>query len=300
MLDRLLERSAGFAERSAVGGTLAFPVGAFFRDAAFAHNGVTDDERRAVLLCFGFDDGLANSVRVVARNLLHIPSPGIVLGRHIFGCHFTAARRELDGVGVVEHDQIVQPEVSCQTACTLRYLFLYAAVGDEGIDGRIMNSAVTGVEPLGSDGSSYSEGMSLSERSGGVLYHPLYLALRVSGRYRTPLTEVLQVFERELTSEAELSVEHRRHVTRIEEEAVTRFPARILRVVFQKLAKEDIDEVRATHSSARVTTLSFLYCCCGQDSDVVRRAIQKLCLVHSNFYINFCSFLGVLVYLHWL
>ena len=71
-------------------------------------------------------------------------------------------------------------------------------------------------------------------------------------------------------------------MTRVEEEAVARLPAGVLGVILQKLAEEHVDEVCATHSTARVTTLSFFYCCGSQDTNVIRCTIQKLCLVHSN------------------
>ena len=116
--------------------------------------------------------------------------------------------------------------------------------------------------------------MSLTKRTGGVLNHPLNLTLGVSGCNRTPLTEVLEVFERELACQTELSVEHRRHVPGVEEETVTRFPTGIVRIVFQELAKEDVDEVCATHSTARVTTLCFFYCCGSQDTNVIGCAIH--------------------------
>ena len=93
VLDRLLEGRTGFAERRSVGGALAFPVGAFRSHATFTHRGMTDDERRTAFLCFGFDDSLGDGVGVIARNLLHEPSPGFVLSGYIFGCHFAATGR---------------------------------------------------------------------------------------------------------------------------------------------------------------------------------------------------------------
>ena len=102
-------------------------------------------------------------------------------------------------------------------------------------------------------------------------------------RYASPLTKILQVLQRELTRQTELGIQHRSHVTRIQEETVTSLPTRVLRIVLEKLAKEDVDEVCATHRSARVTTLCLLYCRCSQDTDVIRCTIQKLCLVHDSY-----------------
>ncbi len=199
MLDGFLEGCSGFGERCTVGGALAFPVLAFGGHAALAHGGMTDDEGRLAFVGFGFDDGFTNSVGVVARYLLNEPAPCLVFGGYIFGGHFAATRGELDLVGVVEHNQVVESEVSCQTACTLRDLFLHAAIGDESVDSRVVDLSVTLMEPLSGDGCTDRKGVSLAERTGGILNHPLNLTLRVSRRHRTPLTEVLEVFEGELT-----------------------------------------------------------------------------------------------------
>ena len=150
-----------------------------------------------------------------------------------------------------------------QTTCTLRDLLLYTSIRDEGIDRRVMNLTVAGIKPLRSNRSTYTEDVTLTKWTGRVLDHTLDLTLRVTRCNRTPLTEVLKVFQRELTGQAELTVQHRSHVTRIQEETVSCFPTRILRIVLQKLTEEHVDEVSTTHSSARVTTLCFLYCCCG-------------------------------------
>ena len=231
MLNRLLERSTGLAERSSVSRTLAFPISTFCRDTTLAHGRMTDDERRTLFLCFRFDDSLTDGIGVVTRNLLHIPTPCEVFGCYVFRCHFTATGGQLNSVGVIEHNKVIQTKVTGQTTCALRDLFLHAAIRDEGINRRVMNLAVPGVEPFGSDGCSDSKRVSLTKRTGSVLNHSIDLALRMSGRNRTPLTQVLQVFERELTGQTELPVEHRSHVTRVQEETVTRFPTCVVRIV---------------------------------------------------------------------
>ena len=140
-----------------------------------------------------------------------------------------------------------------------------------------MDLSVTLVEPFGSDGCSHCKRVSLTKRTGGILNHSLDLSLWVSGSYRTPLTEILQILQGELTCQTELTVKHRSHVSRIQEETVTRFPSGIVRIVFKELAKEDVDKICAAHSTTRVTTLCFFYCCGSQDTNVIRCTIQKLC-----------------------
>ena len=71
--------------------------------------------------------------------------------------------------------------------------------------------------------------------------------------WRTPLTELLQFFERILADESQLCVKHWSHVTWVEEEAVATFPVRILWVVNEELTVESVDEIGTAHSTTWVT-----------------------------------------------
>ena len=80
---------------------------------------MTDDERRTFFLGLGGLQRLADSSRVVAVDLLNEPVPSLILGSHILGGHLAAHGGELNLVAVVEHDQVVQPQRACHTACAL-------------------------------------------------------------------------------------------------------------------------------------------------------------------------------------
>ncbi len=56
---------------------------------------------------------------------------------------------------------------------------------------------------------------------------------------------------------------------RIKEEAVARLPCWILGIVLEEFREEYVDEISATHGTARVTALGFLDCCRRKDADVV-------------------------------
>ena len=101
--------------------------------------------------------------------------------------------------------------------------------------------------------------MALSERSGGVLDTPGDVELRVSVGRRTPLAELLELFKAVLSDERKLCVEHRCHMSRIEEETVTSSPIRVLRIILEELGIEDVDEVSATHRSARMSGLCLFH-----------------------------------------
>ena len=168
-------------ERSTMGGAVALIRRVVGLAGSLAHHTVTDDERRALFLCLSLLDGLTNLVDVVAVNLLHKPSPCLVFLGGVLRGHHLGLCGELDVVGIVEHDEVVETEVTGDTACTLRNLFLHATIGDVGVDGLVHHAAQTGLQKLGGNGGANGEGVTLTERTGGVLDTALNLALWVSG-----------------------------------------------------------------------------------------------------------------------
>ena len=86
---------------------------------SLAHYGVTDDEGGALFLCLCLGEGSADSVAVVTVDGDDLPAPSLVLLCCVLEHNLIAACRELDLVSIVEHDQVVELEVTCQAACTL-------------------------------------------------------------------------------------------------------------------------------------------------------------------------------------
>ena len=83
------------------------------------HDGLTDDECGALLLGFRFGEGCAYLVGVVTVDGDDLPVPSLVLLGYVLACHLVAVGRELHVVRVVEHDEVVESEVTGDTACTL-------------------------------------------------------------------------------------------------------------------------------------------------------------------------------------
>ena len=79
-----------------------------------------------LFLCVG--KSLADLVWIITVDNGHVPSPGTILGLCVFIHHFLALCRELDVVGVIEHDEVVQSEDASQTTCALGNFFLYTSV----------------------------------------------------------------------------------------------------------------------------------------------------------------------------
>ena len=247
------------AEWCAVGGAVVLVAAVVCLAGAFAHDGVTDDEGRLAFDCLSLADCLAELVGVVAFLYLDdFPAPSLIFLSCVLGGDGIGLGGELDVVGVVEHDEVVEAEAASEAACALGDLLLYAAVGDVGVDGLTHYLTEASLEELGCDGCADGEGVTLAERTGGVLDAAHDVDLRVSWGGGAPLAELLELVHGEFAGEGEDGVEHGGHVARVEEEAVAALPTWVLGVVDEELAEEDVDEVGAAHGSAWVTRVGLL------------------------------------------
>ena len=75
---------------------------------ALTHNGMTDNECR--LLCRSVSSGqsLANLVDIVSIDIQHLPTPSAILHCNILVVHLITLGRELNIVGIVEHNEVVE------------------------------------------------------------------------------------------------------------------------------------------------------------------------------------------------
>ena len=122
-------------------------------------------------------------------------------------------------LGVVVHDEVAQTQMAGDAAHALRYLLLNAAVGDVGIGlvGHPLAEARY-QETLG-NGCTECHGMALAQRARGILHAVEDIHLGMARRDAAPLAQRLEVLRRIEARQRERRVEHRRHVSRVEEEA---------------------------------------------------------------------------------
>ena len=196
------------AERGTVCGAVVFVAAAVGLAGTLTHDGLADDEGGLALHLADLIEGAAYLVGVVTVDDYNFPAPGFVFLGDIFAGYGACGSGELYVVGVVEHDEVVEPEVTCQTAGTLRNLFLHTAVGDVGIYRLVHHFAETGFEELGGDGGTYGIGVTLPQRSRGVFDAAHDVHFGVSRCGASPLTELAQLFHGELAGEGQYRVEH--------------------------------------------------------------------------------------------
>ena len=156
------------------------------------------------------------------------------------------------------------------TAHALRNLLLHGAVRDVGVGLVRHPLAEAGSHEAFSDGGAQRHGMTLSERAGSVLDTAREVCFRVTRRHAAPLTQRLKVFGRIVPGQRQRRIEHRRHVTRIEEETISVGVRRIVRIVAQKFGIEHRHEVGAAHRAAGMARFRLLDHRGRQNTDIVR------------------------------
>ena len=265
---------SGSRQRLSVSRDLSFetlPVGA---PCALGHRRVSDDERRTFSLAVGGNQRLANLVDIMSVDRQHIPTPGLVLHRHVLRIDLINLRRQLHVVGVIVHDQIRKPQMPRDAAHTLRNLLLDSTVRDIGIGFVGHPLAKARHQETFGNGGAQRHGMALSQRARGVLHAPQHIHFGMAGRHAPPLAQRLQVLGRIGAGQRQHRIEHRRHVAGIEEQPVTERIIHPVGIVTQELGVQYRDEISAPHCSARMPRLRFFDHGGRQDAHIVGDTTQ--------------------------
>ena len=106
-------------ERCTVGGTVALIRATVSLTGTLTHHTVTDNQTRTLLLCLCLSNGLTDLNDIVTVDLLYIPSPCLVFLGGVLTGHHLRTGRELDVIGVIEHDEVVKTQVTGNTSGSL-------------------------------------------------------------------------------------------------------------------------------------------------------------------------------------
>ena len=97
------------AKRGTMRLAVAFVAAAVVLQSAFAHDAMTDDERRLAFHGFCLVERPSDLLHVVAVDVNHFPAKRTISHRHVFASHHFSLCRKLYVVGVIEHDKVVEP-----------------------------------------------------------------------------------------------------------------------------------------------------------------------------------------------
>ena len=164
--------------------------------------------------------------------------------------------------------------MTCNTTYSLRNLLLNSTVRNECI-GLVSHplSEASHHKSLG-DSSTYGHCVALTQWARCVLYTVHKINLWVTRGDTSPLAEVLQILHLVESRQHQNRIKHRRHVARVEEEAITERIGWILRVKMNELRVEQIDKICTAHSSSGVTRLSLFYHSSSQYANIIGSLVE--------------------------
>ncbi|SAQ13517.1 Uncharacterised protein [Raoultella ornithinolytica] len=206
----------------------------------------------------------------------HVPAVGFetfsgVVGEPAF--HMTV---DGDTVVIIERHQFTQFQGTGQGADLVRDPFHHAAVAHEGV-GEVVNDIVARTVELRGQRffrDSHAHGVSntLTQRAGGGFYASGVAHFRVARRLRVQLTEVFQLFDRQIiTGEVQQAVNQHGAVAVGQHKAVAVGPGRVLRVMVHEITPQDFGNVSHTHRGTRVAGFGFLYSIHAQRTNSVSK-----------------------------
>ncbi len=224
----------------------------------------------------GFSLGCGNGSRdlgvVMTVDLLHMPAGGNKAALNILGPGQVGLAFDGDAVAVVDVDQITQLEVACQSSSLVADPLLQAAVAHQGIDRMVDRLEISGIETLGShlggDGHADAVGKTLPQRPGGNLNADGVAEFGMAGGLAAPLTEVLQLVQRQVIAEqVQQRVEQHRAMAGREDETVAVGPAWIIRVEGEIITPQGKGAVGRSHGKTGVTGVGLLNGIGGEETD---------------------------------
>ena len=134
VLHRTFEACAGCREGLAVGVDTILVVLTIRSDGPTPHDGLADDQSGLADGSLSLLERCADLVGTATIDLDDVPAPSLVLSSYIFAVDLFDGRGELDIIGIIVHDEVVQPQMPCDTTCTLGDLLLDTTIGDIGVD----------------------------------------------------------------------------------------------------------------------------------------------------------------------
>ena len=233
-------------------------------------DGLRADERGlAAAIACGRERALDLS-DVVSVDALREPAVRVEALRDVFGEREARVAVDGDVVVVVEVDEVVELEVAGERRCLRRDAFHEIAVRDDAphamADGReIAGAREPRLRHLRGDRHADAVCEALAERTRRHFDAGRQAVLRVAGRLRAELAELLQLVHRQLVAEeVQQPVDEHRRVAVREDEAIAIGPLRVRRVEAEELRPEDVRHLRASEGRAGMAALRLLHAVDGE------------------------------------
>ncbi len=207
---------------------------------------------------------------------------------HILGEVQRCRARQRDGIGVVEHDQLAEPEMAGERARLGRDAFHQIAVARDDVRVVVDDRVSRPVEVRGQMrlGHGHADRVRRCPGRGGRWSprRPRHMALGMPGCPAVPLAESLDLLHRQVVArQMEQRVEQHRPVAGRQHEAVAIGPVRISRIVPQESGPEHVRHRRRSHRESGVTRVGLLHRIDGEEADRVDRDVVGMLFLHGRF-----------------
>ena len=232
-----------------------------------------DNDQRGAGILLGRLDRRAYGVDVLTvGNLLHMPAVGFVALGGIFAQRQLHLALDGDVVGVIEQDQLAQPQRRSQRGGFAGDPLHHAAVAHQRIgvviDHREAGAVKLGRQVLFRHRHADCVGNTLAERARGGLYADSVAVFRMAGRFGAELAELLEILNRQtVAEEVQQAVHQHGAMAGGEHEAVAVDPLGVGGVVLHLLAPQRIGGRSRAHGHAGMTGVGFLNRFCGQNAN---------------------------------
>ena len=240
------------------GFTVRFARSFDFRNA-FADDRVRHDHLRLpVIATLRFFQRTGERLHVVAVDLLHIEAVGLETFAGVFALRDRCHRIERDGVVVVNQDEVIEAEVAGEGARFRTHPFLQTTVTGETDHVLIENLVLLGVETrcrhFHRDGDADRIAHALTKRAGRALDSRCFEEFRVPGRFRMQLAETFELLHRQVVAaQVQPGVKKHRAVPSRENEVISIDPARLIRIVLERIAVKHGAHFRTTERKPEVS-----------------------------------------------
>ncbi|CAM3596774.1 hypothetical protein SB6411_05435 [Klebsiella spallanzanii] len=255
------QRDLCVAQRRAVG-----VVGTGFVRRTETNDGFTHQQGRFVSDCTRFFHRAFNRVSIVTVHAEHhVPAVGFEAFCRVVGEPAFNMTVDGDAVVVIERHQFAKLQGTGQRTYLVRDTFHHAAIAHKRVS-EVVNNVVARTVELRRQGflrnrHPHRIGNTLTQRTGRGFNTRCIAHFRVARRFGMQLTEVLQLFNRQIiTCEVQQAVNQHRAVTVGENKAVAVSPGRVLRVMVQEVPPQDFGNIRHPHRRAGVAGVGLLYC----------------------------------------
>ena len=253
------------------GGTVARGGSCLRRRAEADHRAAFD--HRGPRLGLGCSDGRRDGLRIVAVNALRMPAGGFETRASVVGEGEAGGAIDRDIVGIVEHDQAVQPQMAGKRDRLLADALHQATVAADDI-GVVVHkfAAEPGSHAALRQRHADRVGEALAERAGGGLDPGGDAVLRMASGAAAELAEIADLVDIDIRIAGQIKqrIEQHRAVPVREHEAVPVGPVGARGVELEEAAEENGRDIGKAHGHAGMAGTRLLHRVHRESADRVR------------------------------